>query len=134
MIFGQIFLKMAIVGGTGLPLPTFADGPSFWQLKRHAKIQPFLSVLSWLFQTLDFVSNFFEGWITYLSRVSWKKLTNITFIYLYFWQVNIKQMFDKLNEVVTGSSTKEKQVITYYIFKFLSYTNNPQLGFLSKRL
>ena len=33
---------------------------------------------------------------------------------LYFWQVNIKQMFDKLNEVVTGSSTKEKQVITYY--------------------
>ena len=23
-------------------------------------------------------------------------------------------MFDKLNEVVTGSSTKEKQVITYY--------------------
>ena len=37
-------------------------------------------------------------------------------------------MFDKLNEVVTGSSTKEKQVITYYIFKVLSYTNDPQLG------
>ena len=53
--FGQIFLKMVIVGGTALP--TFSYSPSFWQLKKSVQkfnrlmlLQKFnrFSVVSWL--------------------------------------------------------------------------------------